>query len=322
MSMVKEQEAASHSSLAGVSFSQKVREAIAFSKMRLKSFTSAAPDSLDYIFDALESYRSIYERYTGRSFDGVNLFEIGYGARPLKLLAYSSMGLNVRGIDLDMPMLHFSPIRLFQILKTNGVERAMKTAVRSLIFDRRERNELRVALRQRGYELRIKGDCFLVGDAATFDLGEQSIDFTYSDVVFEHVPEKSIETLMERLAKLLSKDGIAVIVPDIFTGITGGHLTEWYGFTISQDFPRKTEPWEHLRKKRFTANTYLNQLSRADYRRIFRQHFEILEENDLRPDMGRRWLTDEVKADLPEWTEEDLLSNRIEFVLRPLPGSR
>jgi hypothetical protein len=71
-----------------------------------------------------------------------------------------------------------------------------------------------------------------------------------------------------------------------------------------------------LRKQRFTANTYLNRLTRSDYRRIFGQHFEILEENELRPDMGRRWLTAAVKADLPQWSEEDLLSNRVQFVLR------
>jgi SAM-dependent methyltransferase len=316
LSIQKKQNATSHSSLAGVGLYQKTREAIAFVKMKFQSFKGSAPESFNYIFDELASYRSIYERFSGRSFEGANVLEIGFGARPLKLMAHMSIGIDIRGIDLDMPMLKFSPRRLFQILRRNGLEPAIKTAARSMLFDWRERNTLKAALRRRGYEFRIQREGFLIGDAATFDYGERSIDFVYSESVFEHIPEQSIEKVMERIAKILSPDGIAVITPDIFTGITGGHLVEWYGYTISQDFPRKSEPWEHLRKQRFTANTYLNRLTRSDYRRIFGQHFEILEENELRPDMGRRWLTAAVKADLPQWSEEDLLSNRVQFVLR------
>ena len=316
LSIEKKQKALTHSSLAGVGLYQKTHEALAFVRMKLKPNEESAPERFNYIFDELAGYRSIYERFSDRSFEGANVLEIGFGARPLKLMAYMSMGIDIRGIDLDMPMLSFSLRKLFQILRRNGLERAIKTAARSMLFDWRERDALKAALRRRGYEFRIEREGILTGDAATFDYGDKSIDFVYSESVFEHIPEQSIEKVMERIAKSLSVDGVAVITPDIFTGITGGHLVEWYGHTISQDFPRKSEPWEHLRKQRFTANTYLNRLSRLDYRRMFGQHFEILEENELRPDMGRRWLTASVKADLPQWSEEDLLSNRVQFVLR------
>jgi hypothetical protein len=77
-----------------------------------------------------------------------------------------------------------------------------------------------------------------------------------------------------------------------------------------------------LRKRRFNANTYLNCLSRADYREIFSRHFDILEEKVMHPNLGREWLTDEVRAELPQWSEEELLSNRVEFALRPLPANQ
>jgi len=118
------------------------------------------------------------------------------------------------------------------------------------------------------------------------------------------------------MARTLSPQGLAIVTPDIFTGITGGHLAEWFHHLVEKDIPRASEPWEHLRKQRFPGNTYLNELSRADYRSLFASHFDILEEQVMNPDMGRRWLTPEIKAELSPWSEEELLSNNVRFVLR------
>ncbi len=85
------------------------------------------------------------------------------------------------------------------------------------------------------------------------------------------------------------------------------------------DEPRRSEPWEHLRKRRFEANTTLNELPRAEYRAIFARHFEILEEIDPPRQGQERWLTPEIRAELSEWTEQDLLDAVPLFVMRPLP---
>jgi hypothetical protein len=305
----------SSSSLSHVSIRQKWKEAIT-----IFSWLSSEGGSLEgfnRMFRELDVYRLTYDRYTGRPFASARTLEIGYGARPFRLIAMMSMGMDARGIDLDMPMIRFSMLRLFQILKRNGVERALKTCVRNLLFDRREQAKLRAALEQRGYMLSMDPSRFLVGDAATYNFGAEPVDLVYSTDVFEHIPLNGLESLLERLAAQASPRGLLLITVNIFTGITGGHLTEWYGHLVDSDAPKVSEPWEHLRKRRYTANTYLNRLSRAAYRELFSRHFDTLEEWVIDPDLGRQWLTPAVRAELSDWSEDELFSNRVMFTLRP-----
>lgn len=308
----------SSSSLRSVTLRQKWKEAVT-----ILGWLSSEGESLEgfnTMFAELEVYRSTYERHTKSPCSSARTLEIGYGARPFRLIAMISMGVNARGIDLDMPMIRFSPSRLFQILKTNGMERALKTCVRNLMFDRREQNKLKTVLAQRGYKLVIDESRFLVGDAATYDYGPDAVDLVYSTDVFEHIPFEGLVALSKRLATQTSPNGLLLITVNIFTGITGGHLPEWYGHLVDSDEPKASEPWEHLRKRRYTANTYLNGLSRAAYRKLFSQDFEILEEWVIDPDLGRKWLTPEVRAELSEWSDDELFSNRVMFTLRPRPG--
>ena len=72
-----------------------------------------------------------------------------------------------------------------------------------------------------------------------------------------------------------------------------------------------------MRKNRHPANTYLNKLSRADYRELFSTHFDILEETCVRPDMGSPFMTPEIRQELSHYRDEELFSNRVIFLLRP-----
>jgi hypothetical protein len=305
----------SSSSLTGVSIQSKLKEAATFLTGRFSTRNSQG-DTFAPLLSQLEDYRAIYENLTGRSLDSARIFEIGYGQRPLKLEALISMGLDASGIDLDMPMLHFSLSKLYAISQENGLERALKTGVRSILFDGKERADLNRSLQLRGYNLRIDPSRFFVGNAASFTPSGGTIDLVYSEDVFEHIPREQLKILVEHLATQLSPHGLALIRPNIFTGITGSHLLEWYAGQVDREIPRSSEPWEHLRKRRFTANTYLNEMTRADYRALFGTYFDILEERVQLPDLGRKWLTPELKEELAAWNDEELFSNRVLFVLR------
>jgi SAM-dependent methyltransferase len=162
---------------------------------------------------------------------------------------------------------------------------------------------------------------FLVGDAVTYDYGPEPIDLIYSEDVFEHIPPADVERLVARMATALAPGGIALIRPNIFTGITGSHLAEWYKDQVADNGPKRSEPWEHLRKARFSANTYLNRLPRSAYREIFNRHFEILEETVSHPGLGIQWFTPEVRQELSSWSEDELFSNQVQFVLRRRPAN-
>ena len=306
--------ARSHSSREDVSLVQTLRQALTFLRWRLKFGSDLV--HLDDFLESLDWMASTYERLSGRRFADSRAFEIGYGARPIRLIALNSMGVNVCGIDLDAPMIHFSVARLFTIVKTNGPVRALKTAVRNLLFDRKDREMLAKVLRARGHALRIDEARMLVGDAARFDFGERKFDLIYSFDVFEHIPPSDLEVLVSHIAASLTPDGIAVIVPSMYTGITGGHLPEWFVHKVDEDTQRKTEPWEHLRKSRATADAYLNRWKRTDYRKLFSAYFEILEETDEFPELGKRWMTPAIREELGAWSDEDLYSNSVQFVLR------
>lgn len=304
-------QARSHSSVSAAGIRQKLTEARTFLGWRF-----ARGDQFDELLNQLDSYKSLYERLSGEPFEDARILEIGFGARPLRLIAMMSMGRHVKGIDLDVPILDFSISRIVEILKTNGAERAAKTAVRNLLFDKSERASLRRALERRGFNLRIESSGFLVGDAATYDYGDRRFDLIYSEDVFEHIPPADLEQLIARLPSILTPAGVALIRPNVYTGITGGHLVEWYPHQVSKQMPRSSEPWEHLRKCRRAANTYLNRLPRSWYREMFAKHFDVVEENVYSPELGREWLTPAVRQELAAWSEDELFSNKVQFVLR------
>ncbi len=307
--------AASNSS-ADIPFLQKASELVSFFYMRFQGILH--PQDLSCLFSEFEEYNKLLLRYSHIPLESAKVLEIGFGARPLRLIALTGMNIDVCGVDLDMPVLKGTPREFLAIYRKNGVERVLKSLVRFYLFDWVERRYLAKELKKRGKELMILKDRFLVQDAASLKIPDQSLDLIFSEDVFEHIPLSSLEALLPKMALWLKPNGLALIRPNIFTGITGEHLAEWFPHTLAnKSMSRKSEPWEHLRKKHCRANTYLNQISRADYRNLFGSCFHILEERVKEPNLGREFLTPEVLSDLRDYPEDELFSNQVLFVLRP-----
>jgi SAM-dependent methyltransferase len=269
----------------------------------------------------LEKYDHHTKQYFGKPLKDCRVLEIGYGARPYRLMALTSIGAEACGIDLDAPMLHGHPRELLRILRMNGMERALKSAVRFYCFDLPERRALKRFLASVGGCLRIEQDRFLVGDAAREQTWKsvppKSLDLVLSEDVLEHIATKDLPALIQLVASHLKPDGIALLCPFIYTGISGNHLPEWYPHLVNSDINRHSEPWEHLRKNRFQANTYLNRLTRSEFRALFSEHFEILNESAILGDLGRRFLDPTFRQELSAYDEDELFSNAVVFVLRP-----
>jgi len=266
----------------------------------------------------LDGYRDMYLRLTGRPFAQARVFEVGYGARPLRLISLMSLGVDARGIDLDAPMLERSWRDLLRILRTNGMLRFAKSAVRALVFDAHERRALARVLARRGARLQIEPGRFLVGDVATASIAPGSVDFFYSEDVFEHIPAASMDAVCAGMARALAPGGVAVIAPSVYAGIAGGHLVEWYPHTLKHDRSRRSEPWEHLRQRRFVADCYLNEMRVSDFRALFERHFVVEDLHSLQHGQGRPFLAPAVRAELNAYSEEELLSDKWQFVLRKL----
>ncbi|MDM7948611.1 class I SAM-dependent methyltransferase [Hydrogenophaga sp.] len=289
-----------------------------FFRMRVAGLTNQRA-AMQALLAELDGYAATYKEVTGRSMRDATIFEIGYGARPLRLLALTSQGLNAYGIDLDTPMLTTSLGNLVQIRRSNGWLRFGKSAIRSLIFDRHERRALDAALGARGAKLVVKSERFLVGDVVNLQLPEGSVDLFYSEDVFEHIPLTSMDAVCASLAQALSENGVALISPVVFTGLSGGHLPEWYPHTLQKTQSRHSKPWEHLRDRRYTADCHLNEMRLSDFEALFARHFAVEAIRNLQPDHGRAFLSDEIRNELHSYSHEELLGYKWCFVLRRRP---
>ncbi|MGB0631978.1 MAG: hypothetical protein ACPGRZ_14920 [Alphaproteobacteria bacterium] len=56
---------------------------------------------------------------------------------------------------------------------------------------------------------------------------------------------------------------------------------------------------------------------RRDYRELFAKHFDILDESVLQPGLGAALMTPEIRAELSDYSDEELFSNNVMFVLKP-----
>ncbi len=291
-------------------------ENLQFLRMRLAGLRRKEAE-LSALLAEIDAYRALYQGLCGRRFEDARIFEIGYGARPLRLLALIAMGLDARGIDLDAPMLERSTADLLRILRANGWLRFVKSSVRALVFDAHERAALARVLARRGARLRIEPERFLVGDIASAALAPASVDFFYSEDVFEHIPRDALDAVCAGIARALAPGGVAALTPAVYSGIAGGHLVEWYPYTLADARPRRSAPWEHLRQRRFVADCHLNELRVHEFQALFERHFRVEAVHNLQPGLGRQHLTPAIRAELSAYAEAELLSHRWQFVLRP-----
>lgn len=229
------------------------------------------------------------------------------------------MGVDVSGVDAEHPLLRLRPSAVAEMLRRNGIERTVKSLMRHLLFDRADARALDRGLQARGLERRLQLSRLTVADVGELTLPDRSLDLVFSEDVLEHIRPRTLESVLERVARWLRPNGLALLRPNIFTGIVGGHLLEWSraSMRVNPAPQRRSEPWEHLRRRRFEANTYLNELTRADYRRLLARHFEILEERVAQPGLGREHYGERARAALSAWSEDELFSNQTLFVLRP-----
>jgi SAM-dependent methyltransferase len=306
----------SSSSLGSLRFTEKVRQALALGLMHLRRNHA---DIFENFGQLITEYDELLNLYGRKSLHQSKVLEVGFGARPFRLVWLHCSEIDVHGVDLDRPLLRLSAKSLLQIAQTNGVERAVKSLLRYVLTDRNQWKQMAAKLELSGRAFVIPSERLIIADAKDADFwnGLGRMDVVFSEDVFEHVPKDDLTTIVRKMADALRPNGIAIIRPMIFTGICGGHHLEWYPHLLNDRRIRRTEPWEHLRKNRYPASTYLNCLSKKDYVEIFQEHFKILEDRVMLPGLGSEYLTPDVRAELSKYSEEELFSNSVRFVLEP-----
>jgi hypothetical protein len=284
--------------------------------------------------DRIREYTIIAAKH-GIKLEEAQILEIGFGQRPYLGITFYGMGFDYRGIDLDLPIFPPSLLKFFRLYRANGLLRLFKTLVRFYLFDRAEYNAL---LNFFGLDVRsvAQAKLFVQANAAQISIGQLFLDaqslmvlppplVVVSESVFEHIPYYDLVKILQNLKLFSDSSSRPLLVltrPTIWTGICGSHLTEWYHHNVNSSTTKRSQPWEHLRLNRFVADTYLNKLSRSDFRNLFEDAgYVICAETIEHPNLGASYLEDpSLRQELAGWADEELLSNEVMFELVPKPS--
>ena len=238
------------------------------------------------------------------------ILEIGCG----QLAIYSCLLANqrnyqVHALDIEQPTFDLNILKTIQIAKQHGVDRAIKSFIRSKLFDKKTINGverlLNTCLDYSKLQIRITSAC-------NTGYEDNKFGFIFSNDVFEHIDDISQAT--NEIYRILSPSGVAWITVHLFHSLSGGHRLEW--MDADKKPSNKVPPWDHLRNNEFKVNTYLNKEPISRYRELFSSQFEILSEVVVQEGLllEHQLVFEELLS--KGYTHEELTSKTISFVLR------
>jgi hypothetical protein len=316
---MEKQKLRSSSSSQPVSLLAKVREWFGMFQLLRASAKSLRPENFTPLIDEVAAWVETWRRHQiSNEKKEVNVLEIGFGAKPRRALALQALGHKVTAVDLDWPVRTYRDLP--NVLRTNGVERFVKSLFRHVCFDRDENEVFLKRLRQIDPSYQVDYGALYVGDASSEEFWQDRpgpYDMIVSTDVFEHIPLEDLDKLTWYMKQNLAPTGIAIITPNVFTGICGGHDLEWRPDRANLEFSWNYAPWGHLRGLGAEVNTYLNKAMRKDYVSIFSRYFKVVEDTAVRGRLGERWLSDDLRLDLEQYDDYELFSNNVKFVLVP-----
>ncbi len=240
---------------------------------------------------------------------GLRVLDVGAGILQWQTIMFQTMGARVTGVDMEYIRADRRPDKYWKLLKTNGPERALKTAFWDYTFAPRYYRALQACF---GQPLNRHNLDFRQHTAERLPFADAEFDLVVSHEVFEHIAD--VPSAADEIKRVLKPGGLAYLNIHLFPSISGGHNMAW---KYPDDEPSTTvPPWDHLREKRFPEHpSWINEFRERDYRPILEQKFEILVWEASAYE-GRAQLTPEIRAELADYTEDELLKKGLIVLLR------
>ena len=258
-----------------------------------------------YVEDRLRELRSdIDEMHARLNFHaiGKRILEIGPGPF-LTQARYFALLNEVSAIDTDVILDDLKILQLRQLIRQNGMLRALKTIVRkSLGIDRRRRNILR---RQLAVDL-LPHVQIVHGNVCDMTFAPSSFDLVYSRGVlhFVNAPERALH----EIARVLRPGGVAFMRLHLYTSHNGSMDSR---LTIGHE---RRLYWGHLRGLQMRPHASLNKLRLDDWHELFTTAWpgcliKTIETND-------RHVVEEADrliahGELAEYTREELVTSTV-----------
>jgi len=244
---------------------------------------------------------------------GRRVVDLGCGKTFWLTLLLASDGADALGVDTEVTDPRASAGKYLRLLRTNGVERTLRTLTWDLLFARPYYRRL---AKEYGADLRFDRVRMLQTDGSLLPVPDKSLDWVVSHEVLEHV--RDLSGVLRELKRTLKPDGLAYLYVHHFTSLSGGHHIAWkHPDTLPS---RKVPPWDHLRERRFAQiPSWLNRVRALEYRRLIEAELEVVEWRWL-PKEGEALLTPQIRAELSDYSEEELLHKGFIVIARPRAG--
>lgn len=267
----------------------------------------------DFAREHVEFFRRFLE-FAG-DIRGKHVLDLGCGKTFWLTLLLASEGANALGVDTEVTDPRRSLAKYRRILRENGLERAARTLVWDLLFAGPYYRGLEQSY---GAPLRFDRVVLEQTDGSRLPVADGSIDWVVSHEVFEHIQD--LTGVIAEVRRVLSPAGRAFLYVHHFTSLSGGHHIAWKHPDTAPS--RVVPPWDHLRARRYPLiPSWLNGVRADEYRQWFERELDIVEWRWL-PKEGEALLTPEIRAELADFREEELLHKGFIVVARRRIGDR
>lgn len=285
---------------------------------RLKLYASmvryANAHNRDFAREHWEFFRTMRARLAerGMEIEGRRVLDVGCGKAYWLTLLLHAFGAEATGVDTEELDPRRTPSKYWGLFRRNGAERAARTLMWDAVYAGPYYRELE---RCAGRGLRGLRPDLRSGELGAVDLDDGRFDLVVSHEVFEHIAD--VDAASAQVRRLLRRGGLAYLYVHSFTSLSGGHHIAW---KYPDTEPSATvPPWDHLRERRCPdIPSWLNGLREHEYRAIFEKHFDILDWHYTKRE-GERLLTREIRAELGNYSDHELLTKGFIAVMRPKP---
>lgn len=265
----------------------------------------------DFAREHVDFYRGFRSRMG--EVKGKKILDLGCGKTFWLTLLLASDGADALGVDTELTTPQRTPGKYLRLLRENGIERTARTLAWDLLFASRYYRRLGVEF---GKPLRFDQVRLARIDGTRLPVPDGSLDHVVSHEVLEHVRE--VPEVLREVRRALKPDGLAYLYVHHFTSLSGGHHIAW---KHPDEAPsRVVPPWDHLRERRFAhVPSWLNQIRARDYRTMIEAELDIVEWRWL-PKEGELLLTPQIRAELADYDEDELLHKGFVIIARPRNG--
>jgi ubiquinone/menaquinone biosynthesis C-methylase UbiE len=264
---------------------------------------------VDINLELLDQLTEIILIHLKRDIKNLKILDIGCGQKAAQTILLKAEGADIVGIDMEIPTYDMTIKTFFQVIMNNGMERAIKSLLRHILFDRR----FFVELSERyGKKLFFDDIDIRRMNAANLSFPDNTFDFIFSAWSFEHFD--NVPAAVSEVNRVLKPSGIAWIAVHLFPSLSGGHNIEWLHPDKSPS--SKVPPWDHLMDNKYPVNTYLNKLRLIDYNEILHRYMNVFDEQLAFE--GEELLAPEIENILRHkgYSREDLLARTVTFLCK------